>query len=227
MPITEAGDAEETVVMSRPLAWEIEHGYGPRVHILDNLYLQSALARLSSPRTRLPQVVSILRTVYETLLIIASRELPSVRSEIPTRMAVQHPAEGVYRGPTFDPTVNVVVVDIVRAGIIPSQVCFDRLLSALPEERVRLDHLNMSRLTDDDGNMTGVDISGSKIGGPVEGSVLLLPDPMGATGAFRCVERRHRAWLDTPSRTGCGDRPRRGRRVDTSATEVRRRGGGG
>ena len=30
-------------------SFELEHGYGPRVHVLDNVYLLSALARIGSP----------------------------------------------------------------------------------------------------------------------------------------------------------------------------------
>ena len=52
-----------------------------------------------------------------------------------------------------------------------------------PTRRLRLDHLHMARVSDEEGHVTGVDLSGSKIGGPVEGRVLMLPDPMGATGS--------------------------------------------
>jgi uracil phosphoribosyltransferase len=110
------------------------------------------------------------------------RELPRRDAEVASRMAVQHPERGVYRGPLFDPGVNVVVVDVIRAGIVPSQVCFELLTALLTTENVRLDHLTMARMSDADGNVTGVDLSGSKIGGPVDGAVLILPDPMGATG---------------------------------------------
>jgi uracil phosphoribosyltransferase len=71
---------------------------------------------------------------------------------------------------------------LIRAGIVPSQVCFELLTALLTTENVRLDHLTMARMSDADGNVTGVDLSGSKIGGPVDGAVLILPDPMGATG---------------------------------------------
>lgn len=171
--------------------WEVEHGYGPRVHVLDNLFLQSALARLGSPEPRLHEVIQLLRAVYQTLLVAATREFPSVVCEVPTRMAVEHPAEGVVRGPVFDPCVEVVVCDIVRAGLIPSQVCFEQLLAVLPDERVRLDHLSMSRVSDESGRVTRADLSGSKIGGSVEGAILLLPDPMGATGSTTVRAVRH------------------------------------
>ncbi len=171
--------------------WELEHAYGGRVHLLDNLFLHSSLARLSSPRTRLPEIIGLLRSVYETLLSYATQEFPSVRTELPTRMSTSHPSEGIYRGPVFDTTTNVVICDVIRAGVVPSQVCFERLLSVLPEERVRLDHLNMSRLTDDRGQITGVDLAGSKIGGSVDDSILIIPDPMGATGSTVLRAVRH------------------------------------
>lgn len=179
--------------MSSPEAprWELEHRYGPRVHVLDNLYLLAALARLGSPSVRHPEMTAILRSIYQALLVaVAGREFPRVLAQVPTRMQELHPKEGVWRGEVFDPATRVVVVDIIRAGIVPSQTCFEMLTSVLPHENVRLDHLNMARVSDGDGHVVGVDLSGSKIGGSVQGSVLLLPDPMGATGSttLRAVE---------------------------------------
>ena len=170
--------------VSHASAGEIEHAYGPRVHILDNLHLSTLLARLGGVEVRHPEMVGVLRTVYRGLFISAlGAELPRVEVEIPTRMAEQHPKEGVYRGPVVDPKTQVVVVDVVRAGIVPSQVCFEMLMSILPDDHVRLDHLTMSRILDEEGHVVGVDLSDSKIGGNTEGSYLILPDPMGATGS--------------------------------------------
>ena len=39
--------------------WEREHRYGPNVHLLDNVYLLTALARLSGPDVRHPEMTSI------------------------------------------------------------------------------------------------------------------------------------------------------------------------
>lgn len=164
--------------------WELEHRYGPRVHVLDNLYLLTALARLGNASMQHPELTGTLRRIYQVMLAtVAGHELPRLRAEVPTRMAELHPREGVYRGDVLDPATRVIVVDIIRAGIVPSQVCFEMLASVLPPENVRLDHLNMARIADEQGHVIGVDLSGSKIGGGVEGSVLLLPDPMGATGS--------------------------------------------
>jgi uracil phosphoribosyltransferase len=182
--------AEET--RSTPGGFELEHRYGSRVHVLDNVYLLSALARIGSPAVAHRDLMALLRSVYQTLLMTAcGRELARVASEVPTRMAAGHPARGVYRGPVFDPAEQVVVVDIIRAGIVPSQVCFELLTAVLSETSVRLDHLNMARRSDEHGHVTGVDLSGSKIGGRVDGATLILPDPMGATGVTTVRALRH------------------------------------
>ncbi len=182
--------------------WELEHRYGPRVHLLDNLYLLTALSKLCSKRIRHPELTATLRRVYQIMLAnVAGHDLPRVEIEEPTRMSDTHPREGVYRGPVMDPATKVVIVDIIRAGIVPSQVCFEMLTAVLPEEHVRLDHLNMARRSDAQGHVVGVDLSGSKIGGSVEGAILLMPDPMGATGAttIRAV-KHYREHFGRPAR---------------------------
>ncbi len=172
--------------------WERAHLYGDQVHILDNLYLLSAIARLSSREVKHPEMTLLLRQVYQSLMVaVAGNEFPVMRAEMPTRMVDLHPEQGVYRGPVLDPATRVVIVDIVRAGIVPSQVCFEMLTSILPGDNVRLDHLSMARVADEEGRVTGVDLSGSKIGGSVDGAVLLLPDPMGATGSTTIRAVRH------------------------------------
>lgn len=171
-------------------AGELAHHYGERVHLLDSPYLQTAIARLSTTELSLGQALPILRSVYQALFVASSAELPTCAGERATRMSELHPVEGVVHGQWIDPTASFVICDVIRAGIVPSQVLFEQLLGVVPEAQVRLDHLNMSRVSDDSGAVTGVDLSGSKIGGTVEGATLLIPDPMGATGstALRAVE---------------------------------------
>lgn len=164
---------------TRPADWELAHHYGERVHILDNVYLLSALARIGSPKIAHRDLMALLRSVYQTLLMTAcGRELPRVLTSVPSRMADTHGERGFYRGPMFDPHTKIVVVDVIRAGIVPSQVCFELLTPVLSEQNVRLDHLTMARQSDAHGHVVGVDLSGSKIGGRVEGSIMILPDPM-------------------------------------------------
>ena len=46
--------------------------------------------------------------------------------------------------------------------------------AVLPPQNVRLDFLNMSRVTDAEHRVTGVRLDGSKIGGPAHDAVVLL-----------------------------------------------------
>jgi uracil phosphoribosyltransferase len=181
------GDSHATVAS---MVGELVHQYGERVHFLDNPYLQTAIARLSTDELSLGQTLPILRSVYQALFVACSTELPTCRGERATRMSEAHPKEGVVRGEWIDPSASFVICDVIRAGIVPSQVLFELLLGVVPESQVRLDHLNMSRISGESGAVEGVDLSGSKIGGSVEGATLFIPDPMGATGstALRAME---------------------------------------
>ena len=73
----------------------------------------------------------------------------------------------------------------VRAAptsVLPAEICLDILGKVLNPLNIRLDYLSMSRRVDSDGRVVGTDESGLKIGGPVRDAILLIPDPMGATG---------------------------------------------
>lgn len=161
---------------------ELMHKYGPRVHILNNPFLLTMLARIGSPATKGPEVAELVRLVYTVMLAeVAAHELPVAMASTPTRMFARTP-HGVYRGPILSNDAQVVVACVIRAGMIPSQTCFEQLAKVLDPDRIRIDALSMARVTDAEGRVTGVSMTGSKIGGSVQGSVLLVPDPMGATG---------------------------------------------
>ena len=178
--------------MSERSPVELEHRYGPAVHVHTNPYLQSLLARLSSPAASRSEVLANLRVLYTALAPVAfGREWPHVHHELPTRMAAHEPHAGVLRAELVDPSLHVVVCDVIRGGMVPAQVCFELASQAVPEENVRQDHLNLARVAAEDGRVTGADLTGSKVGGTVEGACLVLPDPMGATGATTLAAYRH------------------------------------
>jgi uracil phosphoribosyltransferase len=161
---------------------EIEHRYGPNVHLLDDPLAWTLLARLCARDTFQPDVGRLVRSLYERLAeIVAGAELPRVRVDVPTRMVASSP-EAVYRGLAIAPHTKVVTVGIARAGTMPSQVVYDLLNEVLDPAGVRQDHLFMSRTTDAHGQVTGVSWHDAKIGRDVEDRVVLFPDPMGATG---------------------------------------------
>lgn len=161
-----------------------EHGYGERVHLCDDAWTRTALARVSSPTTSHPELMTLVRAVYQRLLIeVLGGELPTADTRVKTRMAEAHPEAGQWHGAVLDPAAKVVVVDLVRAGMVPAQVCFEFLSHVLPLENLRLDHVTLARREGADGHVAGVDLAGSKVGGTLEGATLLVPDPMGATGS--------------------------------------------
>ena len=161
---------------------ELEHRYGDHVHILQDPLANTLLAKLCSDDTQQPEVNRLVSALYRDLVAtVISNELPSVNVERSTRMTAQHP-NAIWRGSIIDPAARVAVVCVARAGIFPSQVTYDFLNELLDPKGVRQDHMLMNRVTDEAGHIAGAAIQGAKIGGSVEGTTLLVPDPMGATG---------------------------------------------
>jgi uracil phosphoribosyltransferase len=161
---------------------ELDHRYGEHVHILENALANSLLARLCSPATKQPQINLLVQALYHQMVCsVISNEMPSSSVAMETRM-ITHTPKAIWRGDIIDPNMKVVVVCIARAGIYPSQVCYDFLNTILDPDGVRQDHMLMNRTTDEKGHVSGAAIHGAKIGGPVDGATLLIPDPMGATG---------------------------------------------
>jgi len=164
-------------------AWGIPHEYGERVHIIAEPYLLTQLAVLCSPDTVQPKVNDIIENCYRCLLVrVFNQEFPRLLRTVDTRM-VRSTDRGRYHGIAIDPTTPVVTVNIARAGTFPSHICFHMMNEFLDPAVVRQDHLVMDRKTDGDGHVTGARIHGTKVGGPVRGRTLIIPDPMGATGS--------------------------------------------
>lgn len=162
---------------------ELAHSFGDRVHLLDDPLALTFLARLCARETQQPEVGRIVRRLYEQLAwTVIAAEFPRARVAIPTRMVATSP-EAVYRGVAIDRSQKVVTVGIARAGTVPSQILYETLNEVLDPSGVRQDHLVMSRVTDDAGRVTGTSFQGAKMGSDIDGRIVILPDPMGATGS--------------------------------------------
>ena len=160
----------------------LEHKYGPHVHLAGDPWLYSLLARIGSPETGTRAITDLIRTAYSRLCaMVLTGEFPVIQGRVATRMAEKE-ERGYYQGPLFCQETKLVVVAIARGGLLPAQTCYEVCCQVLPPENVRMDFLNMARTTDEHGHVTGVHFEGSKIGGPVKDAVVLIPDPMGATG---------------------------------------------
>jgi uracil phosphoribosyltransferase len=181
---------------------QIEHRYGEHVHVLNDPFLTTQLAKLCSPETHQPQFNEIVSMLYTSLIrIVINAEFPRRSVAVKTRMAAST-ERGVWEGEVVDTSTPTVVVDIARAGILPSQICYDTLNHSLDPVRVRQDHLIVARTTDAQHQVTGAALSGSKIGGSIDGAMVLFPDPMGATGSSlaTAIDAYLEAGLGRPAR---------------------------
>ncbi len=160
----------------------LDHRYGERVVLHSDPWAISALLRLCSPDTVQPLLNQLVASLYDHLFHqVVGLELAQAFVDRPTRMASHHP-RGRYAGRVLDPAQEVIVVDIARAGMVPTMRFFEGLALLLDPARVRQDHIYSSRIVNERGEVVGADISGAKVGGPVAGRLVLFPDPMGATG---------------------------------------------
>src|SRR2546430_16127450 len=166
---------------------EMEHRYGPSVHVLAEPLALTQLAKLCAKGTNQPDINRLVGELYRDLLrVIVNAEFPRRSTATATRMIDSTP-HGVFHGETVDPEVRAVTVNIARAGTLPSQITYDFLNTLLDPRVVRQDHFVMARVLDEASHVTRAQIFGSKIGGDVDDAILLFPDPMGATGGSMCT----------------------------------------
>lgn len=161
---------------------EIDHAYGSNVHILADVFLLTHLAFLCDENTGQPAINSVVRDLYQYLIrAVLNYEFPRRLASVRTRM-IKSDERGIWTGEILDPNCKTVTVSILRAGSLPSQVCFDFLNKTLNPALVRQDHVIMSRVVDEADRVIGTHLGDSKIGGPIDDAIVLFPDPMGATG---------------------------------------------
>ncbi len=162
---------------------EAEHRYGSHIHLLADPYLFTTLTRLGHPDCKQPTVNQLLYILYRELVkTVVNCEFPTCEATIVTRMAGQHP-EGTFKARTIDPETKVACVNLARAGTIPSQICFDAFNYILNPSGVRQDHISINRKVDAQERVVGTNLGGVKIGGDVQDRIVVIPDPMGATGS--------------------------------------------
>lgn len=176
----------ETIYLDRGLAAgtaELRHQYGDGVHVHAEPYLLTQLERLCRSETHQPEVNHLIAACYREVFVrVFNREFPRIEVRRPTRMA-ENNRHGYYQGVVLDPSTRAVSVNIARAGTFPSHIGYEMMNEFLDPTGVRQDHIIMNRITNDEGQVQGAGMQGSKIGGDVEKCVVVFPDPMGATGS--------------------------------------------
>ncbi len=164
-----------------------DHCYGDSVFLVGDAPHLALLGQFCGSKTKGRQLYFLLEELYRKLFYEAlSICAPFEDREIPTRMS-QIDDSIRLSTPTLGSDANFVVVDLARAGTSPSDLIYRTLLgfdclSNSEQERVRQDHIFLNRKTDEQQRVTGVSENGLKIGGDSAGKIILVPDPMGATG---------------------------------------------
>lgn len=193
---------DQTYASPCPSGPGVAHAYGPNLLLHAEPWALTLLSRLGAPSTQQPEVGRLATRLFEFLFSkVASAELLTESERVPTRMTARHPNQA-YEGILIPDNQKVVVVDVARAGILSSQLFYDRFNELLDPSGVRQDHMFVSRVTNADGAVTGSCVAGAKIGGTVENAVFVIPDPMGATGGSLCEVLDHylREGFGTPRR---------------------------
>ncbi len=169
----------------------IEHRYPPQVKILNDSYLSHLTTRLSGSDCAQPTFNQLIQKVYQQLFVhVLNAEFPKQQKTFATRMTDLH-KDVVLHAEVFDRDQKAVTVDVARAGMLPSQLFFDELNQVLEPHNIRQDHIFASRITNDRGEVTHTEMYESKIGGPVDDAIVIIPDPMGATGNSLCEVIKH------------------------------------
>lgn len=161
---------------------DLEHLYGPQVHLINDKLLNSLLTSLCQPQTIQPTINELVEFLYTSLTkTILNREFPAKKVSVETRMTQKHPNQRLTTE-VLDRDQKVVSVNLARAGTFPSHICYNLLNYVLNPQVVRQDHVTAARQTDEKHRVIGTSLAGSKIGGDIDDAIVIFPDPMGATG---------------------------------------------
>ncbi len=182
---------------------EIDHAYGENVHILSSPVMMTLLAKVCAKNTIQPEANRIFTELYIDLVkLVINSEFPRKVCRMDSRMIEQN-ERGYYQGEVLDPETKVAVGAVARAGILPSQIVYDRLNLLMNPLGVRLDYFFVSRAVDENQKVTGANVASSKIGGTLNDHILLLPDPMGATGSsfIQTLDTYRNEKVGTPKKT--------------------------
>ncbi|MCB0370852.1 MAG: uracil phosphoribosyltransferase, partial [Bdellovibrionales bacterium] len=158
------------------------HHYGPQVNFIDKPQLRTVLTKLCSPEVVQPLINTYVHYLYTHLLEeVINQEFAQKSVSIPTRMTQAHP-DKLLTSDVIDPNQKAVCINLARAGTFPTHVCYEQLHLCLNQELIRQDHIFAARMTNDQHQVTSTHLDGFKIGGDVDNAIVLIPDPMGATG---------------------------------------------
>ncbi len=162
---------------------ELNHLYGGNVHILDDMLATSFLTRLCNENTKMPEVRTLADWLYREALLraVINKVFPTTPTGVMTPMSKLVGGRGMLMAQTFDPATQVAIATLLRAGDVPATACMNQLGPLLQDGKLQQHFFGAGRVTDANHQVTGTEVGYKKIG-PLHDRILLVPDPMGATG---------------------------------------------
>jgi uracil phosphoribosyltransferase len=166
-----------------PSEFYLKHKYGENILISQDIVLHKLLSQLGSPKVKQPLFNMYLKRSYEILFHqMFSLHFAKETIEERTRM-FETERKAIFKGDVIQNDLKLVCVDLARAGMLPTQLLFEYGHLLFQSENIRQDHIYAQRITNENQQVIGTDFSGSKVGGTIEDSYVVLADPMGATGS--------------------------------------------
>ncbi len=135
-----------------------------------------------NPETQQPRFDEIIEELYRFLFAFIINLLPTKTITQPTRMqAIVPDAKLICQVPQEQ---KIIVCAIARAGNLTSEIIYKLLLKFFQDPSlIRRDCLMGERQKDPKTHkIIGCKLNTEKIGGSCENAILVIPDPMGATG---------------------------------------------
>ncbi len=170
---------------------DIPHQYhwegGGSLRVPASPYLFRMLAEMSSEDAVMPRLGDLVRGAYSQLMkaVVEDRTIFHQKSvSVTTPMHELVGDKAVFTCPIIQPPAGgIVIANVMRAGGIPSYRLQEILTTTFGDACVRMDVLMMQRMAHKTtGAVTHVECPADKIDGDVAGKLVLIPDPMGATG---------------------------------------------
>lgn len=158
------------------------HEYGSNIRFYNKPHLLGPLAKLCHSDTYQPDINRLIKHLYTNLINeVVDQYFPVETITTPTRMTDSHP-KILLSTQHVSADTRAVCINLARAGTFPSHICYESLHLFLNPQNIRQDHIFATRTTNESHKVIQTELEGYKIGGDVEKTFVLIPDPMGATG---------------------------------------------
>ena len=138
------------------------HHYGPQVNITSSSFLLYQLSKLCSPNCSQPELNNLVTLLYKQMMIwVADQCFSTSPEKVETRMTKTHSEKFLSINKFTEQ--NITIINLLRAGALPSYACFDVLNSMIDSQLVKIDTIMAERMVNENNQVIGTDFKASKI----------------------------------------------------------------